>query len=172
MRVYRERLGVPISWWLLTAFCVALFGTTLWAGLPTFGVVAGFVLLAAAGAALLINWGRVSVEVTIGELRAGSRRLDLARAGQIAALDDKQTRAMRGPNADPAACLLLRPYLTKAVYIEIAGRPAAEPYWLVASRHPADLAAAIEEARIGVDPEGASQEDAVVPTSGKDQDAR
>ena len=33
MRVYRERLVVPVSWWLLVTACAALLGTTLWAGL-------------------------------------------------------------------------------------------------------------------------------------------
>lgn len=159
MRVYRERLGVPISWWLLTALCVALIGTTIWAGLPTYAVIAVFVLLASGGAALLINWGRARVEVSAnGSLRAGPRELDLALAGQAVPLDARQTRAMRGPSADPAAYLLLRPYLPLAVYLEIAGRPQYEPYWLIATRHPADLAAAIERARSGVVPQGANRD--------------
>jgi hypothetical protein len=65
---------------------------------------------------------------------------------------------MRGPSADPAAHLLLRPYLPLAVYVEIAGRPAGEPYWLIATRHPADLTAAIERARFGVVPQGADRD--------------
>jgi hypothetical protein len=54
---------------------------------------------------------------------------------------------MRGPRADPAAFMLIRPYLKLAVYIEISGGPAAVPYWLVGTRHPAELAAAIERSR-------------------------
>ena len=87
------------------------------------------------------------------------------------ALDREQTRAIVGPRADPAAFTLIRPYLRRAVYIEVtepaAGgvrrrrlrwrrwRPQVEvtgpvlraPYWLVATRHPAELAAAINSAR-------------------------
>lgn len=172
MRAYRERLSVPVTWWLLTALCVALLGTTMWAGLPALMVVAVFVLLAGAAAALLINWGRAVIEVAGGELRAGPRRLALSRAGQVEALDTEQTRIMRGPGADPAAYLLLRPYLPKAVYVEIAGRPPAEPYWLIATRHPAELAAAIEQVRNGVGIQGAGSENDAVATPGKDENAR
>jgi len=83
----------------------------------------------------------------MAELRVKSRRLALSQIGEVAALDAAQTRALRGPRADPAAYLLVRPYLAKAVYVEITGRPAAEPYWLIGTRHPAELAAAINRAR-------------------------
>lgn len=171
MRAYRERLSVPVTWWLLTALCVAIFGTTLWAGLPLAAVIAVFVALAGLAGALLISWGRAVIEVTGTGLRAGGRLLDLTAAGRVEALDAEQTRLMRGPRADPAAFLLLRPYLPKSVYIEIAGRPAGEPYWLIATRHPAGLAAAIERARIGVLTPGAGSERDAIPTSGKDPHA-
>ena len=32
MRNYREQLRAPASWWLLAMLCVAMLGTTLWAG--------------------------------------------------------------------------------------------------------------------------------------------
>jgi hypothetical protein len=90
-------------------------------------------------------------------LRVGSRRLPLASAGEVAALDETQTRALRGPRADPSAVLVVRPYLPESVYVEVASRPAASqgpPYWLIATRKPAELAAAIEAARpsAGQDP--------------------
>jgi hypothetical protein len=82
-----------------------------------------------------------------GELRAGKRRLPLAAAGAVAELDEAQSRALRGPRADPAAYLLMRPYLRRHVYVEVTGGATGSPYWVVASRHPAELAAAIERAR-------------------------
>jgi len=91
--------------------------------------------------------------------------------GEVTALDRAQTRAIIGPRADPAAFILIRPYLREAVYVEVTGpasgtvrrgrlrwrrwRPhikvtehvLSAPYWLVATRHPAELAAAINSAR-------------------------
>jgi hypothetical protein len=95
----------------------------------------------------LLAYGRPRVEVTGTELRAGKSVLPLAAAGQVTALDAAQTRALRGPRADPAAVLLIRPYLPRAVYVEVTV-PGGAPYWLIATRQPARLATAIEASRL------------------------
>src|SRR5438876_556914 len=124
MRVYRERLGAPASWWLAATGCVLLFGTTLCAGLSPTAAIVVYAILGGACAWALLAWGHVTIEVTDSELRAGRRCLPLARAGSAAPLDRAQARELRGPSADPAAYLLIRPYLAEAVYVEVAGRPA------------------------------------------------
>jgi hypothetical protein len=147
MCVYHERLRVPISWWLLMLVAAIILATEVIAGwgwavaLVSYGVIIG------APAAMLVSWGRARVEVHSGELRAGKHRLALTAAGKVAALDEAQARAMRGPRADPTAFMLVRPYLRTAVYIEVPGRDGGTPYWLVGTRHPAELAAAIDSAR-------------------------
>jgi hypothetical protein len=98
-------------------------------------------------AAILIGWGLLGLEVAGGELRVGRDRLPLAQAGEVSALDEEQTRAMRGPRADPAAYLMTRPYLPRSVYISVDDPAARGPYWLVGTRRPEELAAAIEAAR-------------------------
>ena len=80
-------------------------------------------------------------------LRAGKDTLALSHADEVIALDERQARALSGPRADPAAHLLLRPYLKRAVYVSLADPGEGVPYWLVATRHPEELAAAIEGAR-------------------------
>src|SRR5262249_51944397 len=153
MRAYSERLVVPASWWLCCTVCVLLLGTSLWAGFSLLAGVAVYLVLEAACAALLLSWGSVRIEVSDTELKVGSRRLPLANAGEVAAPDPAQSTALRGPRADPAAYLIIRPYLPKSVYVQIAsqtqirGQPADEPYWLIGSRHPVLLAEAIERAR-------------------------
>jgi hypothetical protein len=147
MRAYRERLGAPASWWLAAFGCILLLGTPLWAGLSLFVAGAIYLVLGVASAATLLIWGGTIVQVREAELLAGARRLPLRQAGQVSALDREQTRALRGPRADPAAYLISRPYLAESVYVEVAGRPPGCPYWLVGTRHPAELAAAIEAAR-------------------------
>jgi DUF3093 family protein len=151
MRVYRERLGVPASWWLLALFLVLMLGTILWAGFSIIVAVAVYAILCAGSAAFLLIWGSVTIELTDAELRAGAQSLALNQVGQVTALDQEQTRALRGPRADPAAYLLIRPYLPVAVYVEVTGPQAAHPYWLIATRAPAELAAAIDRARPGPD---------------------
>ena len=154
MRVYRERLGVPAAWWLITSACVLLLGTMLWTVLPVALGIASYVVVGAASAALLHFWGATAVEVTDSALRAGSQVLPLSAIGEVAAMDVAQTRALRGPQANPSAYLLVRPYLPESVYVEIAGRPPRRPYWLIGTRNPAGLTAAIEQARRRVRDDG------------------
>ena len=143
MRGYRERLWAPLSWWLVVTGCVLLFGSMLWAGLTPAAAVIIYAGLEAACALALLGWGAAIVEVTESDLRAGRLRMPLASIADVTPLDAGQAKALRGPLADPAAYMLLRPYLQTAVYIEVAGRPPEQPYWLIATRHPPELAAAI-----------------------------
>jgi hypothetical protein len=146
MLLYRERLRVPASWWLAGTVCVLILGSTLAAGLS---VVIGVAIYIAMGGLLAIAfavWGSVEVRVTASELSAGPARLAIDQVGDVSALDAAQTAALRGPKADAAAFMLVRPYLARSVYVAVAGRPATRPYLLIATRRPADLAAAIRAA--------------------------
>lgn len=156
MRIYHERLRVPVSWWLLGVATIFLVATELVAGFSVPIMAAIYLALILGFAGLLLAWGRVSVVVSDMELRAGRARLPLGEVGRVAALDQAQTRALRGPRGDPAAFLLTRPYLREAVYVEVARPvPGAAPYWLLGTRRATELAAAIERARPAAHPDGA-----------------
>ena len=197
MREYRERLHVPLAWWLLAVPTVLILGGTLYAGLPWPWPIIIIGGLAAGCAAILIALGRGSVEVGDGALWAGGAVLPLTAIREVVALDEKQSTRLRGPRADPAAHLYLRPYLKESVYVLVdpaasAGRPgdhrvsgldgghrvsgldgdregsgldgdrggsgseevstlpgvSGVPYWLIGTRHPAQLAAVIERCRM------------------------
>jgi Protein of unknown function (DUF3093) len=156
MRGYSERLRVPASWWLLVLACAALLGTTLWAGLSVATAIIIYAVLAGACVAILLGWGAARITVSTTEFVAGSRRLPLAKIAEVAVMDAAQTRALRGPRADPAAYLLVRPYLPLAVYVRVAGSPPEPPYWLIGTRRPTELAVAIEQARSGDRPTAAN----------------
>jgi hypothetical protein len=186
MRVYHERLSVPLSWWLVGLATIVILATEVIPGWPLPVEVMIYVVLVGGLALMLLNWGRLSVDVSGGELCAGDARLPLTAIGEVAPLDEAQTRSLRGPRADPAAYLMIRPYLRQSVYVEVishaapatgAARPrrwpawlawrngrktrigmlaAGAPYWLVCTRHPADLAAAIDRARPTARTDGAT----------------
>jgi hypothetical protein len=149
MSTYRERLLVPVSYWLVAAPVVVLLGAEAYFFVDGYLPAVAIVVLYAIVAVFLVNWGSVTVEVTGGVLRAGRETLALGETGQVIALDAAQTAALRGPRADPAAHLLLRPYLKRSVCVRLTEAAAARgvPYWLVSTRHPDKLAAAIEGAR-------------------------
>jgi len=158
MRSYTEQLHVPAAWWLLGLLSAGIFASTAWAGFTLPIAFACYAVFCGGTAAALLIWGRTTIEVSDGEVRARAVTLPLAMAGQVVALDEAQARALRGPRADPRAFMLARPYLKLAVYIEVTGEHQDRPYWLIGTRRPAELAAAIErsmpQARTGGTPVG------------------
>jgi hypothetical protein len=147
MRSYTEQLRAPAGVWILGMFTAFLFASMAWAGFNVLVAITSYVVICGGCAAVLLAWGRATVEVSDGELRAGAVTLPLAMAGEVAALDEAGTRVMRGPGANPQAYLLSRPYLKQAVYVEVIGEHQNRPYWLIGTRRPAELAAAIERSR-------------------------
>jgi hypothetical protein len=147
MGSYRERLLVPVSYWLLSIPVVLTLGAEAYFFVDGFIPPAIIVLLFLIVATFLVHWSSATIEVTGAVLRAGKNTLALGEADEVIALDERQSMALRGPRADPAAHILLRPYLKRAVYISLADPAEGAPYWLIATRHPERLAAAIESAR-------------------------
>ena len=140
---YDERLGVPLRWWAQGVMLVA----TLWLALvvalpgPAAWLCSGLAL--ALLVALLLSFGSARVSVEAGWFRAGRARIEAAHLGAVTALDAEETRRVAGPGADARAYLLLRPYLKRAVKVEITDPADPAPYWLVSSRHPDELARAV-----------------------------
>jgi hypothetical protein len=149
MGTYRERLLVPVSYWIIAAPVVVLLGAEAYFFVDGYIPVLTIVVLYVIVAAFLLNWGTATVEVTPGVLRAGRDTLALRDASEVIALNPEQARLLGGPRADPAAHLLLRPYLKRAVCVRLneTAAQAGVPYWLVSTRHPGKLAGAIEAAR-------------------------
>jgi hypothetical protein len=147
MRSYTEQLRVPAAYWVLGMLSAVIFASTAWAGFNLIVAIACYVVFCGGCAAVLLAWSHTTIEVSDGELRAGSVTLPLATAGEVAALDETQSRALRGPRADPRAFMLIKPYLRLAVYVEVTGEDQERPYWLIGSRRPAELVAAIERSR-------------------------
>jgi hypothetical protein len=154
MHFYRERLFAPPLWWVVGLVTMFTFGAIVWTGFNLAITIAVFATLFLVTAAFLLNWGRITIEVSDGALRAGQDTLPLALTGEVRPLSEAQTRALRGPRADPRAFTLIRPYLHRAVYVELTAPDSVQPYWLLATRHPDKLAAAIETARPVASPGG------------------
>jgi len=149
MHDYRERLRVPLAWWLLAVPTVLIFGATLYAGLAEPWPVIIMTGFAAGCTTLLITLGLATVEVSDGKLRTGNALLPLTAVSEVVILDETQTTRLRGPRADPAAHLYSRPYLKESVYLAVdPAAGSAAPYWLVGTRHPAKLAAVVDRCRV------------------------
>lgn len=147
---YRESLHVPVSYWLLSVPVIAILGAEVFAGFSTLVAIVVYAAFVVVVGGFLLAWGRTRIEVTDGVLRVGRDALPLSQIGEALPLDAAQAALMGGPKADPAAHLLLRPYLKKAVYVRLADPQADVPYWLIATRHPDELAAALTSSRATV----------------------
>jgi hypothetical protein len=140
MPVYRERLHVPLRWWVQAT----MFLATLWLALIV--ALPGWVAWAASTALLgvlygIFAWlGSARVEVRDGVLYAGPATIPLALVGDAQALDKEATRRVHGVDADARAFLVTRPYISRAVKVTIDDPADPTPYWLISSRHPRRLA--------------------------------
>ena len=143
MDTYRERLVAPLSWWATAV---------------VFGVVCGWLMLVATNQAIAIGtaviattvagglvWGYGSVVIEAGPhgFRVGPAHLPPGHIGAVEALDARGFREQLGPHADARAWLRTRPYIEAGVRVEVADPSDPAPYWLVSSRRPQALAAAL-----------------------------
>ena len=140
---YAERLAVPLRWWVQGTMLVASLWLATVVALPP---VASWLVTGGALAvliALLSSYGAARIEVSDGVLRAGRARIEVAHLGAATALDADAARRLAGVDADARAYLLLRPYLKRAVRVDLHDPADPAPYWLLSTRHPAELAAAL-----------------------------
>lgn len=140
--VYRERLSVPVAWWAVSVTCMAFGGLEIFGGFNwevavfVYAVLTGFFLVP------LFVLGRAAVVVDETAIHAGGKDLPLTQVRAATPLDVEGTRRALGPAADPAAHVVLRGWIRTAVLIRVRGT-GPTPYWLVSSRDPAALAAAL-----------------------------
>jgi hypothetical protein len=106
----------------------------------TVGVIAVFLLLL----------GRSAVRVDSTGLQAGPAKLAAANIGRSRALDPVAARRLLGPGLRADARLSLRPWIKTAVQVEVRG-DSATPYWVVATRRPTELVAALGGVRDALD---------------------
>lgn len=146
---YRERLTVPLRWWVQGTMLVASLWLALVVALPggVAWVVSGLCLLLLTGA--LGSYGAAQIVVADGELRVGRAHIDGRFLGGARALDPEESRRVAGRDADARAFLLLRPYLKQAVLVTLTDSADPTPYWLVGSRHPERLADALSRLAAG-----------------------
>jgi hypothetical protein len=65
----------------------------------------------------------------------------------VEVIDVEARRDLLGPDADPLAFVVQRPWISGGVRIDLDDPADPSPYWYVSSRHPRRLAAALLEAR-------------------------
>lgn len=140
---YAERLYVPLRWWVQATMLLASLWLAFVVAMPAWAAWAATGVLLVITAGLLVWFGSARVVVQGGILRAGRAHIPVALLGEVTPLDAEETRRVHGVDADARAFLMTRPYLKRSVMIAVDDPQDRTPYWLVSTRHPRELAAAL-----------------------------
>jgi Protein of unknown function (DUF3093) len=139
---FRERLWPGPAWLAAPVGLGIVVGLALWPVGHGLAAAVG-AALAVAGAAALLATSPV-VEVSDGELRAGRARVPVALLGEVTPVPTAQAmREELGPRLDARAYVCLRSWARTGVRVQLVDPGDPTPYWLVSTRRPAELAAAL-----------------------------
>ena len=140
---YRERL-LPKWWaWLLTASFVAMIAIAYGAAL---GARTGWIVAIIGGAvALALVFTTVPrIDVEPDSLHVSGAVLPATSIAAVRAVDGAEMRALQGPGADARTFVALRPWAASGgVLVTLDDPEDPHPAWLISSRHPDRLAAAV-----------------------------
>lgn len=143
MTRYSERLVVPATWYVVAAgLVVSVFVALIFVAGPLPAILATVLALA------VVGWvfARSSLLVKVDEhgvLQVGRATLEPRWRGRVRSLDAAETRNRLGVGADARAWLAMRGYIDTAVEIVVDDPADPHPYWLVSTRRPRRLAAAL-----------------------------
>lgn len=146
---YDERLTVPWWWWPI-GLAIAVLGAAEihgGAGGPLRSVLP-YVVLPGLTTLVLAGSSRSRVRLADGVLHVPGARVPVTAVGAVTPLDATGVRRWLGPLAQRWAFVALRPWLHSAVRLELADPADDTPYWLIGTRRPAELVAALEQARV------------------------
>jgi Protein of unknown function (DUF3093) len=143
---FQERLWVPWWWWPFAGVIIAMFVAEVIPGLPGSWQVWSGVIITAIVVSWLITVSVAPVGITAQGLHAGSATLPYAAVGAVRIVEPRTRKALLGPSGQDGAFLLTRDWVRGAIYVEVVGDDDPTPYWLVSTRHPDRLAAALRRA--------------------------
>ena len=151
MSTYVERLHPSVAFWLLVPIAGLLAGAS---AVPLGAWVAvGAGAASAIVVAALLTWRTPVVRVDASGLHAGAALLDPPSIGVVEALDRDATRQAMGPELRADAYVVHRAWIGGAVRVSVDDDADPTPYWLVSTRHPETLAAALEQHRASGSPQ-------------------
>ncbi len=149
MEAHDERLRVPLWWWLLGLCLGALAGAEVHQGAP--GLRSWLPYSIALPLVVVFLWwvGRLRIRVDATELHVDDAHLPLSLVREVRALDGPEKRSALGAELAPLAFVVSRPWVPGAVKVTLDDPADPTPYWIVSSRRPAQLVAAIATATGG-----------------------
>ena len=143
--IYRERLS-PSLWFLVAAaVCGPMAALVLAPFDTTVALIVGGVV--GVGVVWLLIAGSPTVAVRDGELVAGRAHIDAHLLGEPEVLSGDDARVARGRGLDPRAWHIVRGGIDGVLRIPVLDEDDPTPVWIVSTRTPDRLAAAIRRAQ-------------------------
>jgi hypothetical protein len=91
--------------------------------------------------------GRIKISVSRTQLMVDDAHLPLEFVADVIPLDAEDKRLILGAGADPLAFIIQRPWIGTAVQIILDDPADPTPYWVISTRKPEQLAAALTAGR-------------------------
>ena len=144
---YDERLTAPAWVWAAVLSVALVSAAALHSGAPGWRSVVPYAVLLPLAVAGLLWASRGRVRVADGMLHVPGARIPLDHLGGVTPLTREGTRRVRGPLAEPRAHVVTRGWLALWVRVQVEDPEDDTPYWLVGTRRPEELAAALSGGR-------------------------
>jgi hypothetical protein len=142
---YTERLYVPWWLWLPALVVAAVLAAQIGLGAPGLRTSLPYVIVLPLTVIGLWWLGRIRITVTADDLQVDDARLPRRFIVETIPLDDEGRRELLGTGADPLGFVIQRPWTSTAVQVLLDDPADPTPYWLISTRHPDRLAAALNE---------------------------
>lgn len=143
---YRERLGVPLRWWPPALGIAGLLAAEVHLGYPGPRSWLPYVVLLPVTVLTLALLGRTAVRLTGTTLRVGRAELATRFVGRVDAIPAAGKRRVLGPDLDPAAMLVHRPWVGPLLRVAVTDPASSAPYWIFSTRQPERLATLLKAA--------------------------
>jgi hypothetical protein len=144
---YAERLIVPWWGWVVGLALATAMSAEVYLGAPGLATWVPYLILLPLTGLGLWAAGRIRVAVQDGELQVDDARLPVRYVGEVGVLDAEAKRNALGPQADPLAFVIQRPWVSRAVLVVLDDPADPTPYWVISARRPEKVAAALLAAR-------------------------
>ena len=143
--LYRERIW-PSAWVFISTALVIPASLLVFLPINLFaGVIVAIVLYT--GIVLILVATSPVIEIFPGELVAGRARVPVELISAVSAFRGEEATLQRGRLLDARAWLLIRGWVSPVVKIELADETDPTPYWILSTRTPDALVAALTVAR-------------------------
>lgn len=139
---FRERLWPSAIMFIITAVLLIPAVTLVLTPINANFALAGAIIVCAIVFAVLIALSP-SISVANGTLEAGRARIPVELLGEPELLDRDELRRALGPGLDARAHLVVRGWIREGIRVPNLDERDPAPYWIITSRRPEVLAAAI-----------------------------